>query len=827
MVKSRQSMPSTDIRSHTVPNLIQGISQQAANERRDTQCEDQQDSWNDPRSGCGKRAPMELVGFYSGANWLNRRVVNLHRSDTENYLVALGAAAISAVNVTSGVQATIVDADSSLGYLTGDTNGKSSISVAFIEDTLFVASGVTVPSMAAATPAPTYKEAIVAIKQGAYSEAYSITVRYGGNAYKYTYTTPDNSVSGNAAYITTGQIAATLFRAMSGSTASSQSLGEGSNSSYDGSTSGTSAPGGTLAALGFQLAINGSVIRIRHPSADFSIDVAGPGGDTLITCAKEKVQSFSSLPNKAFTAFTTKVAGEDTSEADDWYTHYVVRDGTGMWEETYKLGEPTTPNLNTWPHILVSDSLNHFTWSKASFENRLVGDIYSDKTPYFVGQPIKDIAYDHSRLLIITEASATWSKSRNPNLFFRDTVQTVLETDPINFKIASGLGSSMLRRIVLGGEGTFLWAPRAQFRATSGQDPFTQASVALPLGTTYEFDEVLPPLALGDSLYFTTPSGSWSAVRQLTIRDGKPVGDADDLTEHVHKLVPQGLDTLLGSDTAKCLILGSEDRSDIYCYQWWISDNKRVQAAWNRWNIPCGGTLLGGCVKGNVAWLLLQYANGVALVKLDMTPGAGSDVGYLDLRETAPAMSYNSSTNRTRVTYKARAASATGLRPCLVNRSSERYGHIYEPLAVTDTYADFEDDLTTESVYFGFRYASYRDESPFFVRGSQGTTSLDNVTVTSIVIAHSDTVTYRVEVTLRVQGTEVNTFEGASFDDPASGLDVLPKDTGTLEVPIGGDRKEVSRIRLINDSPYPSFWQSMEWRYTAVSRAVNDGLTNG
>ena len=55
--------------SKSVPNLIQGISQQAPQQRRDSQCEDQLDCINSPVEGCVPRPHFDLLKSLPGATF--------------------------------------------------------------------------------------------------------------------------------------------------------------------------------------------------------------------------------------------------------------------------------------------------------------------------------------------------------------------------------------------------------------------------------------------------------------------------------------------------------------------------------------------------------------------------------------------------------------------------------------------------------------------------------------------------------------------------------------------------------------------------------------
>ncbi|MEW6121295.1 MAG: hypothetical protein AB1698_01680 [Pseudomonadota bacterium] len=796
--------------SKSVPNLIQGISHQAPQQRRDSQCEDQLDCINSPVDGCIPRPGFDLLAMYPGLDLRGCFTYDIFRDISEHYLCVIRGGAIRVFDLSDGTQCSVATPDGT-AYLAASETENDVFCAATIEDYTFIANKRIVPQMASTLSPSRPSEALLSFRAGAYSTTYSVKVTYGGTDHNFTYTTPDNSVSGNAAYIATNQLASTLFGALD-----------------------------DLDALGFSRAVTGSVVMLyRLDGAPFQVSVSDGVGGTHLKAALGTVQSFSDLPKAAFHGFTVRVRGDSKTGADDYYVRFNGSGETGgYWEETIAPNTRTSFDAATMPWRLVNTGYRTFTFSKAPWGARVVGDETSSPNPSFVGRAIQDIAFDHNRLLILSDGTGTWSKMNNPYVLFKDTVQTVLDTDPVDYKIRGGTkrNSAPLRKIVQAGEATLIWAQKAQYRVTSGADPFRQNTVEALAASSYEFAERAEPHAVGTSLYLPTEAGAYCRIRDLFLRDGKAQGDSD-ITSHVGRLIPAGVRSISSADSLGMLLVFSEMApSRLYAYNWLFSDNQRVQSAWNIWRLPAGCTTLWSTSFRSYVYALVHRAEGAALLRLDLSPDLTDPGGdyqtRLDFRisqaRLASAVSYNAGTNTStlalpwtpseldanpRAILVGVAADATNATSSFVR------GAAPEVLGRSGSSIIVRGDLRSIPLYVGFRISAEREESEFYLRGEEGTQPTDLLMVEQYVPVHAKTAYYRAEVTYADGRKMSYEFVGGTLGSPATLTDKVILANGNLTVPITSANNNF-RVRLINDSFLPSAWQTAEWRYNAALRAV-------
>lgn len=825
--------------SVTIPNLVQGVSQQAAPQRRDTQCEAQFDCINSPVDGCDSRPGARILRILSGKDWRDRHFYDIRRSKDEHYLVVSGGGEIDVRDLLDGTACTVTPRDgTTAAYLTTSEAPKDTLLAATIDDHTFIANREKLPAMAAALSPVRQKEAIFYFRAGAYSSTYVIAIILGGIRYTWSYKTPDNSVSGNAEYITTGQLAATFYRGLTGyaaPVASSGSAGSGAGATHEGSTSGVSAPY-TATVLNFFVEINGNVLRVfRTDGLEFSVDSADGNGDAHLKALKGTVPVFSDLPAKCFDGVVLKVKGESKTEKDDYYVRYRAAGTGGYWEETIAPGIAYQLDRATMPYSLVNTDYREFTFGQVEWGNRVAGDLDTAKTPSFVGKPIYDLAYDNSRLAVVLEGGVVWSKSRDPYVFFTDTAQTALADAPVDYTVSGTREVALIRRMVHKAGLTYLWAEQAQFSVTANDKGFAEGNVEIKPSTSYEFAERCPPCAVAQSLYFATETdaeGEESAF--TTIRDLYVVGDTrtppqdTDVTAHVPQYIPAGLRWLSATDTLNMMVgISDEAPNKLFLYNWLISDNSRVQSAWNTWRLPSGCEILWGTIYRGTLKLIVQRGPDVHLLAVRLAPRQ-RDPGVtgakyatrLDLMvsEASTTRVFNSGTGRTTVTLPYAASEGTPENFVVVGRDGPLRGYIFKTVSVAGTSVVVEGDCSASPIYLGFRVDSRRAESEFYLRSEKGSEPVDRLQVHAYHFVHADTAYYRAEVKYSNGRESVVPFEGRFLGDPANEFNTVPISTGQLKVPVMSENTQF-RLELVNDSPFPSRWTSAKVTYKATYRS--------
>ena len=166
----------------SVPNLIQGVSQQPDATRHAGQCEEQENALSSVVDGLKKRPNTRHVArLLTTAIDEDSFVHFINRDDNEKYVVIHDGTDIRVFNLLTGVEATINGATakkytpSSGSYLDISTP-RNNLKALTIADNTFLLNNQKVVEKSSSTTDTLKKEAWVYIKQGDYNSSYSISL---------------------------------------------------------------------------------------------------------------------------------------------------------------------------------------------------------------------------------------------------------------------------------------------------------------------------------------------------------------------------------------------------------------------------------------------------------------------------------------------------------------------------------------------------------------------------------------------------------------------------------------------------------------------------
>ena len=399
--------------SKSIPNLINGISQQPPEIRLPSQAEVQENGLASVAKGLEKSPGSEVVQKLNFTPTGSYLIHSIRRDENESYTIILGKSGTTKFlkifdsagnempvqgsnNAQTPTFATL--ADSHLSYFSEVTDFATEVKATTVTDTTFFVSNNKVVTRAGADNktsrqdsgsylssrgsdglASSSYEALVYVKQGGFNSKYVIKIKVGNTFYKVAYQTPATQPVTNQEYIGTDTIAkvlkegdgaldgtgwglfdatdaANLKKTGFGGRKPAENLNEDGDADPD-HWNGFDDVGGMPS--GMTCTLNGSVLHFKHTS-DFSITTTDSHGDTDIFAVKGaigggSVRSFSYLPAENVPKdFVTKVSGDDTEQEDDFYVKYEADDlGKGVWKECIGPSLEQHFDFETMPHRLV------------------------------------------------------------------------------------------------------------------------------------------------------------------------------------------------------------------------------------------------------------------------------------------------------------------------------------------------------------------------------------------------------------------------------------------------------------------------------------------
>lgn len=787
--------------SSAVPNLINGVSQQPASIRMSTQCNEMINCYPSVVEGLIKRPPLNHVAQLIAGDAGECKVHAFQRDATEEYVIVLRNGDIKVFDL-EGTEFPVT-LPSGAGYLAAPSPASDFSVVTVADYTFIVNQSVSVAMAADLSPAST-GQGMVFVKQGAYSSTYSVKV---DGVQRASYTTSASA----ATDIQTANIANQL------ATQLATNLGAG----------------WTVERVGHVIVIN------KTDGTPFTLRTDGPLSGEALRSNTGTVEDLTDLPALCKQGHIVKIAGSNAQEADDYYVSFTANDGVfsdGFWRESAAPGTQTKLDASTMPHVLISNGTS-FTFKPATWGERTAGDAVSAPPPSFVGQKIADVFFFRDRLGVIAGQNVVMTKAGEYFDFFPATVTTILDDGPIDL-VASSSQVSTLRYAVPFNEQLLLFSDLTQFILDSA-DLLTPKSASIVVATEFESSRKAKPVGAGKNIYFATPKGGFSGLREYYTATDTRVHDASDVTAHVPQYI-QGDVTNLSVSTAHDLLLASPgvspSDSTLYLYKFYWQNNEKLQSAWGKWDLVQDSGVVrirGHAIIGTSIYLAIQRdTDGLYLERVDIAPvQEDPHQGYLthlDRRITeakCASVTYDPVTDKTSFVLPYPIRSTKAVIVTRANAAGDSHGRVVkvEPYALGSSTLVVTGDYSTTPVWLGNFYRALYDPTEPVVKapssnGKPVAVQGGKVQVRNYLLAFNDTGAFTVNVTPTGRDTYVYEQTGRTLGAVSNIIGTPAISDGTFRCPIMANSAEFS-LQVESWSHLPMKLQSAEWEYHFTIRS--------
>ena len=784
-------MPSRLI-SNSIPNLLNGVSQQPDTVKLPNQATVQENGLSDIISGLGKRPPTEHIAKLNTDTHTNSKVHIINRDSTEQYVVLVNNQSVKVYDL-AGNNKTVVTPDG-VSYLTS-TAPQDDFNLVTVADYTFVVNKtkVTAKSGSASTTRP--DEAIYYIKNGQYKTTYKINIDGSEVA---SFETLDNSSSGNASSITTDNIATELTNDL--------------NSNLS----------------GYTVSRDGSIIYVSKNSGTFTSTVSdGLGGDGLIL-VKDKTNSFSDLPYKGYTGFVVEIVGDGGTEFDNYFVRW---DGSA-WVETVKDGLDNSFNVSTMPHLLIRTADGNFRFCKADgstytvsgtsytepeFASRTVGDETTSPDPTFVGRKINDIFFYRNRLGFLSDENVIFSKAGKYFTFWATTVTTLIDDDMIDLAVSHNK-VSILKYAVPFNEQLVLFSDQTQF-TLDAEEALTAKTVSINQTTEYEIDDSCKPIGLGQNIYFGISRGSFAGVREYYVTSETEIKDALDTTVNLPRYITGSITGIKGSSAENTLFgFASGERNALFVYKYYFDANqKALQRSWSKYVFDTNDVLLDGDCIQNFLYIVVKRADGTYLEKTNLKTNevdTGLTFPVLLDRKTVLTGVYSSGTGKTTWTlpYQESAAKEVVLGG---SWGSTQKGRNLTLSSSTNTTVVVDGDYSANSAIVGRKYTFKYQFPTFYVReqkssGNSTTVNSGRLQLKNMSVIFGDTGFFEIVLTPLARTASTYKFTGQTLGSSTFTLGQPNLESGTFKLPIQC-KNEDTKLVIQSDSFVPCNFLSAEW----------------
>ena len=160
--------------SRTIPNLVQGVSQQPEVLRLNSQAGEQINGFSSVVEGLKKRPPTNYVAKLSNSSFGNAYIHTINRDTTERYIVVITNGVLNVYEL-DGTAKTVVNQTGSTAYIT-TANPKQDFVCVTVADYTFILNKTKTTAMKATTSSAKIEQATYSVLQGVNSTEYSLTI---------------------------------------------------------------------------------------------------------------------------------------------------------------------------------------------------------------------------------------------------------------------------------------------------------------------------------------------------------------------------------------------------------------------------------------------------------------------------------------------------------------------------------------------------------------------------------------------------------------------------------------------------------------------------
>src|SRR5690625_3338398 len=443
------------------------------------------------------------------------------------------------------------------------------------------------------------------IKASALRKEFKITVSHSGGSWSGSYTTPDGTETSHVEQTTLENIAQQIVADL-------------------GSVSGV-----TVRRVGSYMFFEGG-------SNISGLSVTTDSGSTYIgTSRSSNVREVSDLPPKLPTQAEGYVISVGIPPNLAYYRCDAVRE---RWAESAAYG--SVYEITDTP-IEVYYDVDEDEWSidESPWPGRRAGDDESNPDPDFVGWGITGLSSYQGRLVVLSGSWVWLSSTRSPKVFYRTTVEDLIDTDPIGVG-SSAATSAAFQHAVAFNKDLLLFSNEFQALIPGSTAALTPSNINLHVTSTYSVDPSVPPITLGPTLMYSTPrSANFFGLMEML---PSPYSDSQyisqDVTEHIPRYLAGRCRFAAVSSVGGLAVFGSSrDTYSLYVHEYMWSNEEKVLRSWHRWTFkyPVAYAYFSGDLIN-----IVTVRNGVVLVctvdpRSGSDPNSGANTGYLDYSTSA------------------------------------------------------------------------------------------------------------------------------------------------------------------------------------------------
>lgn len=517
------------------------------------------------------------------------------------------------------------------------------------------------------------------------------------------------------------------------------------------------------------------------------------------------------------------IGGVDSESNAGYYVKWDETDSdtksaTGAWMETTKDNQDNNFDKTTLPHKLIRGADGIFKFGPIVWGPRVAGDDITAADPSFIDNTISDVFLFKGRLGFTSKDRLILSRAGGFFELYPHSALEVADDDPIDISPSTSDVAIMHWAVPYKGD-ILLMSDRDQFLVSSGDQLFGPRTVAVDHNTSFKCSTIARPMGCGANVYFVSPRGNYASLIEYFVQAASVTNDAADVSAHAPLYLPATVTKMMASPIFNTLLLIEQGSPDIYGYRFYWSGEQKAQSAWFRWTLPFN--VMAAQLYGTYVYIIAQYEAQVFLVKINLESGHVSGVldymVHLDHLCYVATGTYDGGNNWTTFTLPYSDSNTTDY---VMVRASDGTTMAATKISATQMRIT-GGDYSAVPMYMGRKYSSSFEFSEFGVKAPN--TNIHNpqgrLQLKTLIVEYKDTGIFSLECTPKDRTAYTKDFTNVNIAGDAFG----PPDisTGKARFFIMGRAKGM-RLRLLNDTPYPSRFFEASWEgfYTGRSRSI-------
>lgn len=474
-------------------------------------------------------------------------------------------------------------------------------------------------------------------------------------------------------------------------------------------TSYTGVPGVTAVALGSAVAVweDG-----RAEWLDLEIETGQ--GDRSCVAINNTIENTDGLPLFAVVGTRITVKPDPTSDRGTYYlqAERTAQQPSGedleevVWSETRNPEQPYALDETTLP-LRCKFEDNTFTLSRIAFKDRQNGDDDSVPQPDFVGETITNIGYFQKRLVFVSENNVIMSEADDAVNFWRQSAVQLLVTDPVSIA-SSATSIDRLAHIVPHNRDLLVIASNGQFKI-DGSTGITPETISMALTTKYECQISVPPVTMGNSVFFPIDYGDSTGLQEYTGEKDTNQDFAAPLTHHVIGYMRGAAKLLTASPNLEMIAMVTEgtEENRIFMYEQYTNDaNQRLQRSWSEWAFSGSNKILDIELRNDRLTMIVEESGNIVLKEVDMYSRVTTGINEVYMDDLIEVQTTG------RLALLPDDYNASGL--TVIRGVGTNYEYNEIGFSITGNLITLDEEVNNGIVYVGKLYESrYRPTRPF------------------------------------------------------------------------------------------------------------------